>query len=137
MAPTAPSPHSSTTDVGNTADVEKSVTMDDHKSLAESNLERLGSQNKETEANIFPETAAEAEADLEKGGVIPKTIPLAGGTNPADFPDGGLEAYLVVLGGWFCLFVSFGWINCIGVFQEYYQENMLRGYSSSTISWSM
>lgn len=77
-------------------------------------LEKLGSQNKETEANIFPEGTAEAEADLEKGGAIPKAAPVAGGVNPADFPDGGLEAWLVVAGGWCCLFTSFGWINCIG-----------------------
>jgi len=77
-------------------------------------LERIGSQNKSTEANIFPEPEIEAEADLEKGGVIPKSTPAPGGVNPADFPDGGLEAWLVVLGGWCCLFCSFGWINCIG-----------------------
>ncbi|KAL5323467.1 hypothetical protein ACEPPN_008004 [Leptodophora sp. 'Broadleaf-Isolate-01'] len=98
-------------------------------------LERVGSQNKETGANIFPESEVEAEADLEKGGVIPKSAPTPGGVNPADFPDGGLEACLVVLGGWLCLFCSFGWINCIGVFQEYYQVHLLTGYSSSTVSW--
>lgn len=93
------------------------------------------SQNKETEANIFPEPEAEAEADLERGGVIPETTPTVGGINPADFPDGGLEANLVALGSWFCLFCSFGWINCIGVFQEYYEVHLLTGYSSSTVSW--
>lgn len=97
--------------------------------------ERIGSQNKATEANIYPEREDEAEADLEKGGVIPKSAPVAGGHNPADFPDGGLEANLVVLGAWCCLFCSFGWINCIGIFQEYYQEHLLSQYSSSTISW--
>lgn len=98
-------------------------------------LERVGSQVKETEANIFPEPEAEAEADLEKAGVIPRSVVAPGGVNPADFPDGGLEAWLVVFGAWLCLFVSFGWINCIGVFQEYYQEHLLIGYSSSTVSW--
>lgn len=101
---------------------------------ARPSLERYGSQNKETEANIFPEPEVEAEADLEKAGVVPKSAP-SHGINPADFPDGGLEANLVVLGGWLCLFVSFGWINCIGVFQEYYEEHILIGYSSSTVSW--
>ncbi|PBP18749.1 MFS general substrate transporter, partial [Diplocarpon rosae] len=76
-----------------------------------------------------------AEADLEKAGVVPKSTPAPGGVNPADFPDGGLEACMVVLGGWLCLFCSFGWINCIGVFQEYYEQNLLAGYSSSTVSW--
>ena len=98
-------------------------------------LERIGSQNRSTEANIFPEPEVEAEADLEKGGAVPKPATAPGGINPADFPDGGLEACLVVLGGWCALFVSFGWINCIGVFQEYYQLTLLSQYSSSTVSW--
>lgn len=28
------------------------------------------------------------------------------------FPDGGLQAWLVVLGAFFGLFISFGWTNC-------------------------
>jgi hypothetical protein len=35
-------------------------------------------------------------------------------------PDGGLKAWSVVAGGFFALFVSFGWINCI------FQRNMKR-----------
>ena len=69
-------------------------------------------------------------ADVEKPGAS-----AVQGPNPADFPDGGLEAWLVVLGAWCCLFVSFGWITSIGVFQDYYQNHQLRNYSSSTISW--
>jgi hypothetical protein len=34
-------------------------------------------------------------------------------TDPSAFPDGGLEAWTVVLGGFCSLFVSFGWINCM------------------------
>ena len=30
---------------------------------------------------------------------------------------------------------SIGWINCIGVFQDYYQTHELNGYSPSTIAW--
>jgi len=32
--------------------------------------------------------------------------------NPDDFPDGGLQAWLVVVGGFCAVFCSFGWINC-------------------------
>lgn len=31
---------------------------------------------------------------------------------PTDFPDGGLQAWLVVFGGFCLVFASFGWINC-------------------------
>ena len=57
---------------------------------------------------------------------------------PADVdaaPDGGLAAWLVVLGGFCVSFCSFGWLNSIGVFQDYYQRGPLSSYSSSTISW--
>ncbi|KAK2606292.1 hypothetical protein QQS21_003340 [Conoideocrella luteorostrata] len=50
-------------------------------------------------------------------------------------PDGGMQAWLVVLGAWCTSFCSFGWINSVGVFQDYYQTKMLPNYSPSTISW--
>jgi hypothetical protein len=55
--------------------------------------------------------------------------------HPSQFPDGGKDAWLCLLGGACCLFCSFGWINCLGVFQAYYQANQLRDYSPSTIAW--
>ncbi|KAF4981810.1 hypothetical protein FZEAL_2437, partial [Fusarium zealandicum] len=71
-------------------------------------LERIPSQNSETDANIYPEPANAVAADLERGGFGPdgdeKKQPGAvpgppPGMAPADFPDGGLEAWLVVFGG--------------------------------------
>ncbi len=32
--------------------------------------------------------------------------------SPDDFPDGGFQAWLVVMGGFCAVFCSFGWINC-------------------------
>ena len=55
--------------------------------------------------------------------------------DPAAFPDGGLEAWLVVSGAFACLFCSFGWINAIGVFQAYYETHQLKEYSPSDIAW--
>ncbi|KZZ97557.1 Major facilitator superfamily domain, general substrate transporter [Moelleriella libera RCEF 2490] len=51
------------------------------------------------------------------------------------FPDGGLEAWLVVLGAWCVSFCSYGWINSVGTFQEYYQNGPLKDYSASQIAW--
>lgn len=86
------------------------------------------SQNKHTEANIFPEPSIAAEADIEHN----KHAPDPQGLSPADFPE---NAWLVVLGAWCGLFCSFGWLNSIGVFQEYYQFNQLAAYTPSEIAW--
>ncbi|DAA75913.1 TPA_exp: putative Oxalate/formate antiporter [Trichophyton benhamiae CBS 112371] len=51
------------------------------------------------------------------------------------YPEGGLEAYLVVFGCFLCLFGSFGLVNTIGTFQAYLSENQLKDYNQSTISW--
>lgn len=51
------------------------------------------------------------------------------------YPDGGPKAWLAVAGATACLFVSFGWVNAIGIFQEYYQSNQLLDYTSSEIAW--
>lgn len=56
-------------------------------------------------------------------------------SSPPAPPDGGVTAWLVVLGGWCTAFCSFGWLNSIGVFQQYYQKELLRGQNSSTVSW--
>ena len=76
----------------------------------------------------------------------------AGSPGPGPPPDGGLEAWMSVLGAFCGLFVSFGWINCmynqyhfqfdallttsgIGVFQTYYESHQLRDMSTSTVTW--
>jgi hypothetical protein len=51
------------------------------------------------------------------------------------FPDGGLEAWLVVLGGWCALVCTFGLINSVGVFEQYYISGPLKEYNQSAVSW--
>ncbi|KAF2643264.1 MFS general substrate transporter [Massarina eburnea CBS 473.64] len=55
--------------------------------------------------------------------------------HPSQFPDGGRDAWLCLLGAACLLFCSFGWLNCVGVFQNYYSNNQLREHSSSQIAW--
>ncbi|KAF2004769.1 monocarboxylate permease-like protein [Amniculicola lignicola CBS 123094] len=55
--------------------------------------------------------------------------------NLVDEKEGGFQGWLAVLGGWCCLFVSFGWITCIGLFQEYYETHQLSNYSHSEVAW--
>ena len=56
-------------------------------------------------------------------------------TDPKSFPEGGTQAWLTVAGASACLFVSFGWVNCVGVFQNYYQTHQLKEYTASEIAW--
>lgn len=44
-------------------------------------------------------------------------------------------ALLTLLGSFCVMFCSFGWINCIGIFQDYYLTHQLQRYSESTVSW--
>ncbi|KAK3110941.1 hypothetical protein LTR53_014264 [Teratosphaeriaceae sp. CCFEE 6253] len=50
-------------------------------------------------------------------------------------PDGGLTAWLQVLGGYFLFFNTWGLINAFGVFQTYYAAVLLPDRSNSTIAW--
>ncbi|KAH7213339.1 major facilitator superfamily domain-containing protein [Fusarium redolens] len=50
-------------------------------------------------------------------------------------PDGGLTAWLQVLGSFLINLNNFGLANSFGVFQTYYETTLLRQHSSSAISW--
>lgn len=52
-----------------------------------------------------------------------------------DYPDGGMRAWLIVLGTMCCTFSTFGFVNAWGVFQSYYETDILRDSSSSQIAW--
>ncbi|KAH9993846.1 major facilitator superfamily domain-containing protein [Russula vinacea] len=80
----------------------------------------------------------------EKGDVYCEA-PGSGSSSPSEtvyylhaqdnFPDGGLRAWLVVLGSSCATFATFGYVNSFGVFQEYYESILLKGNSPSTIAW--
>jgi hypothetical protein len=54
---------------------------------------------------------------------------------PNDFPEGGQRAWLTVLGSSAIMFVTFGWLQALGVFQEYYQTHQLSQHTPSQIAW--
>ncbi|KAF1842610.1 MFS general substrate transporter [Cucurbitaria berberidis CBS 394.84] len=53
----------------------------------------------------------------------------------SSIPDGGLWAWLQVLGGFFLLFNSWGVINTYGSYSAYYGTTLLPNTSPSAISW--
>ncbi|CCH44853.1 Riboflavin transporter [Wickerhamomyces ciferrii] len=52
-----------------------------------------------------------------------------------DYPEGGLQAYLVVFGVFMGLTPTFGILNTLGAIETYISENQLNDIPSSTTSW--
>lgn len=49
-------------------------------------------------------------------------------------PDGGWRAWSVVFGSWCCNFIISGWLNALGVFQDYYSTELFPNLPTSTIA---
>ena len=49
--------------------------------------------------------------------------------------EGGIEAWLTVVGSALIYFASFGFINTFGFFQNYYLSSFLTGYPPSTVAF--
>ena len=94
-------------------------------------------------------TAAHGGNDLEKGPSrttadapidekVARTDPPAtevSASAPHTIPDGGLWAWLNVLGAWLVLGATFGYVSSFGVYQSYYAFKLFPEKSSSDISW--
>ncbi|OBT38673.1 hypothetical protein VE00_10908 [Pseudogymnoascus sp. WSF 3629] len=76
-----------------------------------------------------PSASTSNENDYEKAEAPPTAVTFG------DAPDGGAAAWLTVLGAWCISFCTFGWINSVGTFQDYYERELLKEYSASTIAW--
>ncbi|KAL5378822.1 hypothetical protein DPSP01_008862 [Paraphaeosphaeria sporulosa] len=55
--------------------------------------------------------------------------------NAAAIPNGGVTAWLQVVGAFFLFFNSWGIINTFGSYQAYYETNLLTSANPSAISW--
>lgn len=71
-----------------------------------------------------------AKHDLEKRVTATSAV-----SAPEFYPEGGLQAWMVVLGSWFSLLASLGLMNTIAMFQAYVLSHQLQGYSESTVGW--
>ncbi|EIT76793.1 monocarboxylate transporter [Aspergillus flavus] len=107
-----------------------------YSSSAHLNPEDAKQEHPHKEIQPGPQTILEDESsqtgDPEKSGATTQSVPAKAPDAP---PDGGLKAWMVVLGAFCGLFVSFGWINCIGVFLDYYKTHQLQDLPTSTVTW--
>ncbi|KAI0550981.1 monocarboxylate permease-like protein [Xylaria curta] len=117
------------------------VHQDQYFDISTKGEDKIADSSKKTSMDLtsIHQTSSREDSknDIEKGdiGSQPQASGPPPGLNPDDFPDGGLEAWLVVVGGSLILFCSFGIINCSGVFVQYYVNGPLSNYSSSDITW--
>ncbi|KAK1077661.1 hypothetical protein LTR48_008702, partial [Friedmanniomyces endolithicus] len=70
------------------------------------------------------------------GGQLEKTTSAKPSlTNIRFVPNGGLRAWLQVLGSFFIYFNAWGIVNTFGTYQTYYETALLSSSSPSQISW--
>ncbi|KAI5458696.1 oxalate/formate antiporter [Mariannaea sp. PMI_226] len=53
----------------------------------------------------------------------------------SDTPEGGMQAWLVVLGAWCAMIPSMGLLNSLAVIEAWLSEHQLRGMPESTLGW--
>ncbi|KAI0314322.1 MFS general substrate transporter [Amylostereum chailletii] len=102
----------------------------------------LHSQEKSLSASgtVTPMSHQEREKALRDSGTVTPTDEASSAPVPppaptSDIPDGGLVAWLQVVGAFILFFNSWGIINTFGAFQTYYDATLLNTYSPSIISW--
>lgn len=68
-----------------------------------------------------------SHGDSERGGTDGEAVET--------YPEGGREAWLVVLGSWLALLPSLGIMNTLATFQTYISTHQLLGMSEGSIGW--
>ncbi|KAG2015229.1 monocarboxylate permease, variant 2 [Coprinopsis cinerea AmutBmut pab1-1] len=83
-----------------------------------------------------PDPAAKLEVEDQKSTASVRTIAAHTDPNPAiTIPDGGTEAWLTVLGATLVQYITFGYVNAFGVYQDYYVRVYLTRHTPSEIGW--
>ncbi|KAL0580441.1 hypothetical protein V5O48_001594 [Marasmius crinis-equi] len=95
-----------------------------------SSLRDMGAESQsQKEISRSPTVSGSIPEDSEKG-------ERAFGSEPESFnsTDGGLDAWLTVLGGTLVSFGTFGFVNAYGAFADFYKRDYLSSYSPTLVS---
>jgi hypothetical protein len=79
--------------------------------------------NQNSNGNGSPKEEKQSESDVEQGEPMKHKGPPA--FDPRQNPDGGMQAWLCLLGGFCTLFCSFGLISVYLVLQHHFISNRL------------
>lgn len=89
-----------------------------------------------TDLPVLSETVSHTEGEIhnaENKGDAATAPPNSDGKQ--FYPEGGKDAWLVVLGSFTAMIASFGIMNTIGTFQTYLASHQLSSYSEGHIGW--
>ncbi|ORY63696.1 major facilitator superfamily domain-containing protein [Leucosporidium creatinivorum] len=75
----------------------------------------------------------DSPVEREKEGAI--EVPYGPPTTPSAPPEGGLRAWMNVVGAFLILFCGFGFSNSFGVLENYYATHQFSSESPSNIAW--
>lgn len=132
-------PAASTHSLTTTATNNSTYSPNDNDKIKRPSSESQTTQSKSLQTREIPEKRSIEALSVEDGPPDPSSLPASETTERtpdlSDFPEGGLEAWLVVFGGFCAQFCTFGVINCVGVFVEYYVSGPLKMYDASQVSW--
>ena len=73
--------------------------------------------------------------DVSESDAPTKSWETSGNTNTDAYPDGGKEAWLIVLSSWCAIIPSMGLLNSLAVLQAWLTEHDLHGLPESTTGW--
>lgn len=57
------------------------------------------------------------------------------GESTEEYPEGGLRAWMVVLGAWCAMIPSMGMLNSLAILEAWLSEHDLQGIPKSTTGW--
>ncbi|KAL8731976.1 MAG: hypothetical protein Q9166_003108 [cf. Caloplaca sp. 2 TL-2023] len=113
-----------------------------------SNLSHRKTEDAHIQSNNTVRQNTETDEELENGSSlttpheeVSPPRPQKVGSNPPEiqsevtYPEGGLRAWLVVLGSFSGMLASFGLMNTIGTFQAYVSTHQLANESPSAVGW--
>ncbi|KAG1801265.1 major facilitator superfamily domain-containing protein [Suillus variegatus] len=84
-------------------------------------------------------TGAPYHEDKQASETLVEAYPVTKGSDPPslsdEFPEGGLAAWITVLGSFLVQFSGFGYATSFGVYQDFYTQHYLTKETSSAISW--
>ncbi|KAK7985631.1 hypothetical protein PG988_003253 [Apiospora saccharicola] len=104
-------------------------------SLAMAELEKVQTPITESSGHKAEKEAGGGPPNNNHDGPTTSSVESSDVEDEDETPDGGAKAWLMILGAWCCSFCSYGWLNSVGIFQQYYETGPLSDYSPSTIAW--